>query len=250
MKIHHISTIGTFHTNHNEDHFITAKLTARYQLLAVMDGCSMGTESHFASTLVKKLLRKISKELNFKAFAERREETATVYLKIVLEQLFHQLARLKNELLLERDEVLTTLLLGIVDVQEKAAEIIVIGDGLICCNGKLTEYEQDNQPDYLGYHLHEDFKEWFEQQTQQLSVQNIKDLSLSTDGIFTFSPFNNETTYDNIGDDKVTNYLLIDQQWMDQENMLHKKVHTLEKQYGLKPTDDLTIVRLIFDEHK
>ena len=104
MKIHHISTIGTFHTNHNEDHFIIAEITDRYQLLAVMDGCSMGTESHFASTLVKKLLHKISKELNFKAFAERQEETAESYLKTVLGQLFHQLVRLKNELLLEREE--------------------------------------------------------------------------------------------------------------------------------------------------
>jgi hypothetical protein len=214
MKIHHFSTIGSFHTNHNEDSYVVAELGGHHQLLAVMDGCSMGTESHFASTLVRKLLREISKKMSFKAFAEQREESAAVYLGIVLRQLFQRLARLKNELLLDQYELLTTLLLTIVDTQQRTAEVIAIGDGLIGYNEELIEYEQNNQPDYLGYHVSGDFDNWLSRQTQRLSLQNIHHLSLSSDGIFTFTAFDTND-YPTIGDAALLDYLLIDQQWSE-----------------------------------
>ena len=68
MIIHTHSQIGQFHTNHNEDAYVTTQLSNDWYLLGVMDGCSMGTESHFASTLLVKLLRKISTEYFYKAF--------------------------------------------------------------------------------------------------------------------------------------------------------------------------------------
>ena len=72
---HTISTIGQFHTNHNEDFLVTENINDDRILIAVMDGCSMGKESHFASTLIGKLLRKISKGISFKEFINNENKT-------------------------------------------------------------------------------------------------------------------------------------------------------------------------------
>ncbi len=246
MHKYHFSQIGEFHTNHNEDALAITDLGDNSFLIAVMDGCSMGKESHFASTLLAKLLRKIGKEISFRAFAERTERHIRDNLQEIMNRLFRDLGQLKNQLLLEREELLSTLILGVIDKSSQTAELITIGDGLICCNGALTEYEQDDQPDYLGYHLGEDFDDWYENQTQKLSLTDVKDLSISTDGIFTFRNFDGKA-FDEITDEQLVDYLLIDEQWSNQELMLKKKVSQIEGSYGLKPGDDLTVVRIKFE---
>ncbi len=117
---------------------------------------------------------------------------------------------------------------------------------MICNNGEYFEYEQDDKPDYLGYHLSENFEEWFLNQNQRLSFKEVKDLSISTDGIFTFKHFDNKN-YDTINENDLIDFMLIDRQWDDQENMLKKKLLEVEHQYGLKPSDDLSIIRMILD---
>lgn len=246
MKKYFLSEIGKFHTNHNEDAFVIEEIGKNKILIAVMDGCSMGKESHFASTLMAKLLRKIAKEIGYKAFIEKTEKTAGEHLKEVMNQLFLEMRQIKNQLLLERDEVLSTLILGVLDEAEKALELIVIGDGLVCNNGEFHEYEQDDQPDYLGYHLAERFKHWFQGQTQKLTLKNIKDISISTDGIFTFKNFDGKE-YAKISDEEIVEFLLISEKWENQANMLNRKLIEIEDEFGLKPSDDLTIIRIIMD---
>lgn len=211
-----------------------------------MDGCSMGMESHFASTLIAKILRKTAKEISFRTFAEKTENTLSQDLRQVTQALFDELKFVKSRWMLESTEILSTLMLAIVDQQEKAAEILTVGDGLICCNGKYTEYEQDDKPDYLGYHLAEKFDDWFDAQTQQLVVENIYDLSIATDGIFTFKNFDNYD-YESINDNELIDFLLIDKPEEYKKNMLHKKLLHIEKRWGLKPSDDLSIIRMIDD---
>lgn len=244
MKIYEISKIGEFHTNHNEDASAIAEIGENRMLIAVMDGCSMGKESHFASTLIAKLLRKIGKEISYKTFLERMERTNSEYLEEILKQLFQELGKIKNQLLLEIEEVLSTLIIGVLDHQEKEIELITIGDGVICCNGKIFEFEQDDKPDYLGYHLGENFDAWYQNQSQKLSLKQVNDLSISTDGIFTFKNFDRKE-YEKITEEELIPYLLIEKQWDNQENMLHRKIYEIENKYGLKPSDDLTIIRVI-----
>ena len=213
-------------------------------MIAVMDGCSMGTESHFASTLIAKILRKIAKELSFKAFIKKEEKSLSVYLKEIVKKLFEELRDIKNRLLLEREEVLSTLILGILNHKNREAELFTVGDGLICWNGLYTEYEQNDKPDYLGYHLNEDFEAWFNVQKQKLSLDNVQDLSISTDGIFTFKEFDNKA-YPTILEEEIIELLMVDKKWCEQENMLPKKVRKIEQHFGLKPSDDLSILRII-----
>ena len=116
----------------------------------------------------------------------------THQLKEIIRQLFNQLRDLKNQLHLDIEEILSTMILGIIDINFREGELITIGDGLISHDGEIIEYEQNNKPDYIGYHLDEDFDTWFSKQNQILSLKEINDLSISTDGIFTFKNFDNE----------------------------------------------------------
>ena len=246
MRKYELTKIGEFHTNHNEDYFMSTEIGSNKVMISVMDGCSMGTDSHFASTLIGKILKKISTEIYYKEFAEKIKNPIDEILKEVTHRLFQKLKELKNELNLDRDELLSTMILGIVDREEKIAEIITIGDGLVICDGVITEYEQDNKPDYLGYHLGENFEDWYENQNQRLKLDKIEDLSISTDGIFTFKKFDTEE-YDEVTESEIVDYLLIDRQGRESENMLLKKMIKIEKKWGLKPSDDLTIIRLMID---
>jgi hypothetical protein len=145
---------------------------------------------------------------------------------------------------LGRNELLSTINLGIVDIKEKTGDFIVVGDGLIYMNDLYFELDQDNQPDYIGYHLKEAFEDWWEDQDQLFSFENIEDITVSTDGIFTFSKFDN-ASYPEVENNEVIQYLLNDTSDIENERMFEKKLHHIEKEWGLKPTDDLGIVRLI-----
>jgi hypothetical protein len=243
MKAYTLLRMGEHHTNHCEDYAVVEPLGPGKLLCAVMDGCTMGTDSYFAATLVGKVLRKIVIEKNYQSFYEKRGElSAAAEVKEILRALFTELKHLKGRLLLKDDELLSTLLLGVLHASTGAGQILVVGDGLVCIDGQLTEFQQDNRPDYLGYHLGEDFETWHAQQTQFINVPGCSDLSLSTDGIFTFAPYDKRSYPRHI--DPVT-YLLTDREDEDLPTMLHKKFIFLERQCGVRPTDDLGIVRII-----
>lgn len=142
---------------------------------------------------------------------------------------------------LEREEVLNTLLIGVIDTHNRCGEFLCIGDGLICINNQLFEFEQDDKPDYLGYHLHEEFNSWYSKQQQRISAQHIQDFSLATDGIFTFKKFDNKT-YTEPGD--VVKFLLVDTEESNNSNMLNRKLYDIQTNWGLKPGDDLAIIRI------
>ena len=131
MKIYTFSQIGQFHTQHNEDYLLATSIGDNKQIIAVMDGCTMGIESYFASTLMGKLLRRIAKEIGYRSFAEKRQFDLPFLLKETLRQLFSQLQKLQYQIDLKREELLSTLILGIIDNQDSKAEILTIGDGLI-----------------------------------------------------------------------------------------------------------------------
>ncbi|GAB5555066.1 MAG: protein phosphatase 2C domain-containing protein [Saprospiraceae bacterium] len=246
MKKYSYSKIGAFHTNHNEDSYTITEIEDHKWLIAVMDGCSMGVESHFASTLITKILRKIGKELSYKSFIEKTRKNTSQYLESILSQLFYELKQIQDLLHLDNLEILSTLILGVLDEQEKVVELVTIGDGLIYCDGIFYEYDQEDKPDYLGYHLTEDFSTWFKIQSQKLSLKNVSNLSISSDGIFTFKNFTGKQ-YPIIEDHEILAYLLIAEGSKDQETMLNKKVIEIETKYGLKPSDDLTIIRIIME---
>jgi len=246
MKIYTSIQRGDFHNNHCEDALVFTDIGKNKILIAVMDGCSMGTESHFASTLYAKILRKISKELFYTEFLKPQEDTLQPILYNITKDLFQELKNIKNQLGLETMELLSTLILGIYDSNIKQAEIITIGDGLIVHNGSVTEYEQEDKPDYFAYHLQEDFDTWYRNFNQKLSLENIEDLSIMTDGIYTFKRLGKTTKYEET--QEMIEYLAIDQRKTNHQDIVKGKMIFLEKERLLKPMDDFAIIRIINQE--
>ena len=105
------------------------------------------------------------------------------------------------------------------------------------------EYEQNDKPDYLGYHLFENFDTWYEHQNQKLSVSNYKDISICTDGIFTFKHLKNIENQKSETD--IIEYLLKDVTYSEYDNLLDRKIRFINDQWKHVVTDDLAIIRII-----
>lgn len=246
MNIYSTLQIGDYHINHCEDFLITKNIGNNKILCAVMDGCSTAMDSHFASTLIGKVLRKIAIEIGYKELYESNNNLTDIdaELKSIVKDVFKEFISLKNQLMLDEKELLSTLTILLYNKKENKGVILAIGDGLICINGKITEFDRDNKPDYLAYHLNKDFETWYSNQHQKIFFDDLKDISIATDGILTFS---NIKKTDHNEEINVIDYLLIDQSNHDTEEMLNMKLKKLEHYYGLKPTDDLAIIRITKD---
>ncbi|TGE28492.1 protein phosphatase 2C domain-containing protein [Hymenobacter metallicola] len=243
MQIYSALQIGEYHTNHCEDYVFVGNIGSDKILCAVMDGCTMATDSYFVSTLVGKILRKIAKEKGYRELYKLDTKTdIDACLKSVVASLFKELNIAKEQLMLERNELLTTLIILIFDRSTEQGIVLVVGDGLVSVNGTVTEFDQDNKPDYLGFHLHENFEVWYDSQTQKIEFDTLQDVSIATDGIFMFAPVKKADALDEINP---VDFLLVDKQNADSKEMLSLKLKKLEHLYGLKPTDDFAMVRLI-----
>ena len=242
MRIYKTLNIGEFHTNHCEDFLIDEQIGTNRRLIAVLDGCTMGKESVFASILFGKVLRHIAKNKYYEEFAADHSIALKDELKAVVKSLLHETRLLKNQLGLETNELLSTVIVGIIETKESKAEFLTIGDGLICKDGELIEYEQDDRPDYLGYHLSDDFEHWYDHQNQKLSISEFKDLSICTDGIFSFKNLENKAKQKPEHD--IINYLLIDDEGAEFDNFLDRKIRVLKDEWRHLVTDDLAIIRI------
>ncbi|MEO1053368.1 MAG: protein phosphatase 2C domain-containing protein [Bacteroidota bacterium] len=247
MKIYTHLQMGEAHTLHCEDYLIIEYFGEGKLLCAVMDGCTMGKDSHFVSTMIGKILRKIAKELNYQEFINKAPsfDSLSQYSYQILKSLFEELQQSKNLFLLEKEELLSTLVLLLVDVEQTIGESITIGDGVICANSEITSYDQENIPDYIGYHLGEPFDSWYSKQQQVLSFDNLADISISTDGIFTFQKTKNTKS------DETTNpmdFLLKDRSGLGNDVMLRQKTSHLINEQGYTLVDDLAIIRLLIND--
>jgi hypothetical protein len=244
MKIYSAIQIGDYHQNNCEDHLYVGEYGKNIMLCAIMDGCTTALESHFASTLVGKILKKICVEKGYKDFIEQDKVSLNIEdnLKSVLRDLLNELKMVKNQLMLDSKELLTTLIIMLFDKNSEQGIILAIGDGFVNINGKITEFEQDNKPDYLGFHLSEDFETFYNSQKQKIEFSKIADLSISTDGIFTFEKLASPKSKEEIN---VIEFLTSEKTNCEKEEMLHLKLKILENEFGLKPTDDFSMIRII-----
>ncbi|MDW9382764.1 protein phosphatase 2C domain-containing protein [Chryseobacterium sp. JV558] len=243
MKLYSTLQIGDYHINHCEDDLLIKKIGSDKIVCAVMDGCSTAMDSHFVSTLFGKILRKVIIEAGYRTLYEKdNEHSLEQELKEIIKGLFNELKFIKNHLMLDEKELLTTLIILVYDITMDEGLVLAIGDGVVCINGKITEFDRDNKPDYLAYHLHENFEDWYFSLSQRIFFDHLDDVSIATDGISSFSKIKKTDSDEGIN---FTQYLMIDQKNNDTEEMLNRKLKQLEYQFGVKPTDDLAIVRII-----
>jgi hypothetical protein len=244
MKIHSSIQIGDYHQNNCEDHLFVGEYGKNKILCAVMDGCTTAFESQFASLLVGKILKKICTEKGYREFIEKNVKSLTPEedLKLILKDLLNELHLIQNQLMMNPKELLTTLIVLLFDKDQEKGIILAIGDGFVNINGKITEFEQDNRPDYIGFHLLEDFETFYNSQKQKIEVSKIQDISIATDGIFTFEKILPSKSKEKID---VISFLTTDKTNSENDQMISLKLKKLENEFGLKPTDDFSIIRVI-----
>jgi len=242
MQIYSLLKIGSFHTNFCEDFLFNFSFNDQYHISAVLDGCSMGKDSHFASTFFAKILHKNALALSYQDLRNPLNLNEKELAQLLLKNCWNDLQYFKNILLLETHELLTTLTLLVLDKHRKSAFIMAIGDGVVVIEDKITLIDQNNKPDYLAYHLNENFDSWFAQQENIFLAQNIKNIAIATDGIETF--MNDEKSFD-LAIDPIS-YLLIDDSFVENPDMLHRKSVWIKEHLKAEPTDDLGVIRIDF----
>jgi len=242
MQVHQLLKRGENHKDFCEDFVMAHDLSERYAIYGVFDGCSSGLESHFASALMAKIFRAELQFLEPDTFENTKEALNRALLHGI-----ESLASVRNNLLLETDELLSTIILFLVDKIEMCGDIVAIGDGYVSINGQNHKIEQDNQPDYLAYYLDqintfEDYENWLSEHVAQFHVPQIINVCISTDGIHTFQKLNNKEYEKNAP--YPLDFLIRDEYMIENKTMLSRKCNILRTKYGFTHQDDIGIIRI------
>jgi hypothetical protein len=244
MKIYTHLQIGDFHPTFCEDFLFQTRINHEYYLAAVMDGCSTAKDSHFASSVFAKILSKVIRLLPYQNYLKQSINLENIdiknLIKYLLQQFFKELEELKNNLLLDTEELLSTLILLLYHQKNQEIYIVVLGDGVVVIDSEVFDIDQNNRPIYPAFFLGKP------QNLSSLNAttfyrKNIQDVSIASDGVTSFLQTKNLKYQPKI--DPI-NYLLMENSFLKQENMLHKKCLILEKEFGLKASDDLALIRL------
>lgn len=242
MKIHSVIRKGSEHRVFCED-FLWTEENERVICSAILDGCSTGKDSHFASSLYGKALRSQFSTLSF-IDNKNLDQMA----KFVLYNGLCQVNTVRAQLRLGIGELLATIIFSIFDKETKELFVIVIGDGVFTVNGEVFSIDQDNMPDYISYHIEtlvnkDNFDSWFENFENKFTFKDVKDFSICSDGILSFK-VNKETPH---GEKEPVEFLTKDSFLINNPSMLARKCNILESKHEMVHTDDLSIIRIYDD---
>ena len=242
MKVDKFKRIGKHHLNHCQDSVGIYEIGSDRYVLLVCDGCSMGNDSHYVSELIQKIIKFIAKEESYRELALSELRSLGEIRKVVLQKLFVRLQEIYQTTGSDKYDYLATVVLMIVDSASKQIVYTVIGDGVIAIDNQILEFDQQNKPDYIGYHLDKDFQEWYSTLNQQGEAKWNRSVSVATDGIMTLTD-----GYDNYASDdlllEVTKDLLTSLDIFKQ-NQIQNKIDKYHKDQSLAFNDDIAIARL------
>lgn len=245
MKVYSTLQLGEFHPIFCEDFLYWEQVSKDWLIAGVMDGCSSGKDSHFAATLFGKILKKIIKELPYLELKNPALNLQSISIESlsqeVLQQLFEAIQKEKNNLFLEVQELVATCIVLVYHIPSQKALITTSGDGVLAINDELITIEQNDKPDYLAYHLDKPFDEWFSQHTKRHLFEQVHNLAISTDGVLSFAKNSTET----VESIDVPTFLMLNNDFQQQDNMLDRKCLYLKQEYDLKPNDDVGIIRIL-----
>lgn len=244
MQIYTTRKIGAFHPVYCEDFLFETTLGSSFFVAAVIDGSTMGKDSHFASALIGKVLQQVTQEIYYQEFTGEFPKLDTIGPSIlgaeIIRRMRSQFRKISRQLMLDLTEQLATVVLAVIQLEKRDVWVIALGDGYIACDGKLIEIEQGNKPDYFAYRLSEEFEGWFADQ-RLYEFFSVQDFSIATDGVGCFEQL-----------DKgkppfpatVEDYLLVDEAFLELPKMLDKKIAFLEAEHGVFPADDVAVLRV------
>ncbi|MFK8163234.1 MAG: hypothetical protein AB8H12_12285, partial [Lewinella sp.] len=91
----------------------------------------------------------------------------------------------------------------------------------------------------------EDFEDYWNGLTQRISAVDFQDLAMASDGVFSFKPFSHDS-FRPVTEDELLTFLLVDRDEGPIENTYRRKLMYVSSNFGLKASDDLTVVRLSY----
>lgn len=221
-----IATLNVIGGGHNccQDS-ILVKETANFIYGGVFDGCSTGIDSQWASKTIASLFARHDLVTNDLAIHDVRDT----------------LANMKDVMGYTDLHFLSTCVLFCYHKRFKQLQVRIFGDGFYFINDIEYRVEQNNAPDYLGYHLDEnysDFNNYMEKYPVKIYDDVVK-FQICSDGIDSIirSQFADETQLDPLKmllhPPTAPNYL--QRQW----NILKNNKFTLN--------DDLSIISYVQD---
>ncbi|MCR9286011.1 MAG: protein phosphatase 2C domain-containing protein [Bacteroidetes bacterium] len=242
MKIHSFIKKGTAHPNFCEDFLLTFEITSKYSLFAVMDGCSSGKESHFASAFFGKIFKKIALKKSFELLRKKDIDIQINDLSTqIIKEFWEELVFQKGQLLLNKDELLSTFLVSIYDRKNQNLVLNIAGDGCFSVNQEIIFSDQKNHPNYPIFHVSKPFDEWFKNEVVVIEKTKISDFSIATDGIESF--IKGEDLTQSIFENPP--FLFLSQtEFLTHPNPLLWQFRQLDKK-DILPFDDLSIIRIV-----
>lgn len=249
MKVHSIVSRGYDHKHFCQD-ALAVKETQNFLFAAVFDGCSDGVDSHFASNFFVKIFNDC---LNYQSVFDSEDKTPRANAQTLVFMFGRKLAELKNILHLVKGELLSTMVLCVIKKETKECFICAFGDGFFSVNGvdtviKNTKFTDENMPDYLVYNLEAfdnfvTFSKWFNENSECHQFTEVNNVAIASDGITTFFACKDipEKT------DPI-DYLVRDELFMGNPIMFERKLNLLYSKKGLVHKDDLSIVRIKFEQ--
>lgn len=245
MRVKKYVRIGKHHTNNCEDSVGSYKIGDNRELIVVCDGCSMGDKSHYVSELIQKTLREISKEEDYREYVSDDSISINELLRLVCNSLFNRVKKIYQLTGSHKYDYLSTVLILIADYKSLEYAYMVSGDGVVWIDDQLEIFDQDNQPNYIGYHLNVEFEEWFSDEVVTKGGDFLKSVAISTDGILTFSNENDEF----VSDEKINKLMkrLMSYSKIENEKELQNIVDEIASLENISTTDDIAICKLEID---
>jgi hypothetical protein len=247
-----LTTRGSNHPLHCEDD-LCIEQTSSLIVAAVFDGCSSGVDSHVASTFHRTLVRQSVCLLNTDSHPV--EELSKDILQYLYDGL-HQHAR--NTLFEVNKEMLSTVILLLVDKNSGDYHITVAGDGVVNINDAYFNIH-DKEGDavfYLSSIIDPDAKiakyelldEYIAQHCTTFAGRGFRNISISTDGIDTF-----KTKFGIALKDKSRDFFMKNQAFEKTQNQLKRlyNIYTqglnLEEKVPCINFDDFTMIKVTND---
>ncbi len=221
-----IATLNKISSVHNScEDSLFVKEDNNFIYGGVFDGCSTGTKSHWASQTF--------------AYAFARHQIPSSDDAVF--DVWNDLGQMMDELKLDHMNMLSTCILFSYHKETQQLRLRIFGDGTYFINDVEHQVEQDNTPDYFGYHLGDNlfgFGRYMARYPEQV-YENVTKFQICSDGIgsITRSQFAPPTDLEPLKmllhPPTGSNYL--ERQW----NILKRNHFTL--------SDDLSIISYVTD---
>lgn len=219
-------------------------------ICAVMDGCSSGIDSVFASHLIKKCLQETIGSIPIEAFNSLTISRNLSDLSLlILEKVYKRISIIGNLLNLKISELESTIVLLVASTFGDYS-IIFVGDGFCSIDGEIYENSQNNTPHYLAHYLNKNVKSLFEDIIQYVGVFE-QEIAIATDGVDSFYDYENSERID------LKHFFLVDNFLAHKESCFYNKMVGIKtgrhpeyknKKY-IKNRDDISLIKIILDDN-